>query len=197
MNILVGVSGGIAAYKACSLVSLLSKNHTVRVIMTDAAKEFVGPLTFETLTNHSLIDGRRGLKDEVIKATESSRQMVPHIYYPQEWAKLFVIAPATANIIGKAANGIADDFLSSCIIATNKPILFIPSMNEEMYENKATQRNLKTLKEDGHIIMEPDTGMLACGVNGKGKMPGTKEINDVIEGILEERRYYKLTLPHA
>ena len=70
-------------------------------------------------------------------------------------------------------------------------------MNEEMYENKATQRNLKTLKEDGHIIMEPDTGMLACGVNGRGKMPGTKEINDVIEGILEERRYYKLTLPHA
>lgn len=195
MNILIGVTGGIAAYKTCSLVSLLSKKHSVRVAMTEAAKQFIGPLTFETLTNHSLIDGQRGLKDEVVEMIETpKRQVVQHIYYPQVWADVFVIVPATANIIGKAANGIADDFLSSCIIASDKPILFVPSMNEVMYKNPATQRNLKTLERDGHIIIEPDTGYLACGVKGKGKMPDTAKINNAIEELLKRRIPYEANI---
>lgn len=185
MNILIGVSGSIAAYKACSLVSCLTKTHNVRVIMTESAKRFVGPLTFETLTNHSLIDDTRGLKDEMIAAsTDSRQQIVPHIYYPQHWADRFVIAPATANIIGKAANGIADDFLSSCILASDKPILFVPAMNTFMYGHPATQRNLATLKVDGHHILEPDVGHLACGVTGKGKMPNTITIAETIQRLL-------------
>lgn len=188
MNILIGVSGGIAAYKTCSLVARLTKKHSVRVIMTDAAKEFVGPLTFETLTNHSLIDGSRGLKDEVVTMTTMpGRQIVPHIYYPQIWADLFVVAPATANIIGKAANGIADDFLSSCILASDKPILFVPAMNQVMYEKAATQRNLTTLKADGEWILEPEIGNLACGITGKGKMPSPEIITKEIDNILIEQ----------
>lgn len=174
MNILIGVSGSIAAYKACSLVSCLTKTHNVRVIMTESAKRFIGPLTFETLTNHPLVDDTRDVNDEMI---------VPHIYYPQRWADRFVIAPATANIIGKAANGIADDFLSSCILASNKPILFVPAMNTFMYDHPATQRNLATLKVDGHHILEPDVGHLACGVTGKGKMPNTITIAKAIQEL--------------
>lgn len=174
-KILIGVSGGIAAYKACSLVSFLSKENDVKVIMTKAATEFVTPLTFQTLSKNSVLTGMED-KDRA--------DVVAHIYYPQEWCDLFIIAPATADIIGKAAHGIADDILSSCIIASAKPILYVPSMNTHMYENPIVQGNMERLKQCGNIFIEPDTGMLACGAEGKGKYPPTKKIVEAADNIL-------------
>jgi len=174
-KILLGVSGGIAVYKACSLASFLAKENEVKVVMTKSASEFVTPLTFQTLTKNKVITQM---------FDEDRADVVAHIYYPQEWCDLFIIAPATANIIGKAANGIADDMLSSCIVAATKPILFVPSMNTHMYENKIVQENIKKLKEYGYKFAEPASGMLACGTEGKGRFPGTKEIVEAAERMV-------------
>lgn len=174
-KILLGVSGGIAAYKACSLASFLSKENEVKVIMTKAATEFVTPLTFQTLTKNKVITQM---------FDEDRPDVVAHIYYPQDWCDLFIIAPATANIIGKATNGIADDMLSSSIIAATKPILYVPSMNTHMYENPVVQENIKRLKQRGYEFVEPDTGILACGVEGKGKYPPTKDIVSMAERMV-------------
>lgn len=171
-KILVGVSGGIAVYKACSLVSYLARENEVKVIMTDAATEFVTPLTFQVLS-------KRGVIQDMFHDTEPDK--VPHIYYPQEWSDLFVVAPATADIIGKAASGIADDMLSSCIIASDKPILFVPSMNTVMYENRVVQENIEKLCGLGHKFVSPGEGMLACGVYGKGSFPQIPDIVNEME----------------
>ena len=116
---------------------------------------------------------------------EENFDYIGHIEYGQN-VDLIVVAPATANIIGKVANGIADDMLSSTIIASNKPVLFVPAMNEHMYMNKIVQGNINKLKQNDFLFMEPEKGLLACGVEGKGKLPTTKTIFDKINEILKE-----------
>lgn len=176
-NILIGISGGIAVYKVASLVSYLKKNgDNVKVIMTKNATEFVTPLTFQTLSKEKVITNM---------FNEAEYDKVAHIYYPQEWADIFVIAPATANVIGKVANGIADDMLTSSIIATTVPVLFVPAMNTHMYANYIVQKNMKELSKYGYEFVEPDVGMLACDYEGIGKFPKLDKITNKINEILK------------
>lgn len=170
-KILLGITGGIACYKSAELVRLLVKNNaTVNVVMTASATRFVTPLTFQTLSMNPVLtdtfDTAHGVE-------------IKHISLPQE-CDLFVIAPATANIIGKIASGIGDDLLTSMVLASTKPVLIVPSMNNFMWENKIVQENIKKLKEHGFLIMEPDEGFLACGYEGKGRMPEAERILDEI-----------------
>lgn len=177
-KITIGICGGIAAYKVASLVSLLKKqeNIDIQIIMTKAATNFITPLTLETLSKNKVV---------IDMFEENNNEYVGHIKYGQD-TDLLVIVPASANIIGKTANGIADDMLTSTIIAATSPILYIPAMNEHMYLNKIVQNNIKKLKSYGYLFLEPDTGQLACGVSGIGKLPNTKTIFNKIEQILEE-----------
>ena len=175
-KITICVCGGIAAYKIASLVSALSKyNLDIQIIMTKNATEFITPLTLETLSKNKVV---------VDMFNESNAEYVGHIEYGQN-TDLLVIAPATANIIGKTANGIADDMVSSTIIAATAPVLYVPAMNVKMYENKIVQNNIKKLKEYGYYFLEPDTGMLACGYEGKGKLPKTETIIDKINDFIK------------
>jgi len=175
-NILLGVSGGIAAYKNCSLVNALKTDNNIQVVMTKNAMEFIAPLTFETLSKrHVITDTFKNPTPEII----------PHIYYPQEWADIFVIS-ATANIIGKITAGLADDILSTMAIAATVPVIIIPSMNTHMYENKIVQNNINKLKEFGFYFIEPGEGLLACGDIGKGKYPEIKNILENIKNILDK-----------
>ncbi|WP_028950995.1 bifunctional phosphopantothenoylcysteine decarboxylase/phosphopantothenate--cysteine ligase CoaBC [Sulfurihydrogenibium subterraneum] len=164
-NVLVGVSGSIASYKACEIVRLLQKKGAnVRVCMTPSALEFVGRLTFQALTGEDVYiswkDGKTGLE---------------HITLAR-WADVFLIAPASANTIAKLRFGIADNFLTSLALAYDKPIVIAPAMNTKMYENPATQENLKVLKDRGHIIVSPSEGILACGEEGAGKLADLEDI---------------------
>lgn len=177
MKILVCITGGIAVYKTASLVSYLSKNNEVKVMMTQNACEFVTPLTFQTLSKQKVI---------IDTFLEENPQYINHIHYAQDY-DLIVVAPATANTIGKVANGIADNVVTSTIIASNKPILFVPSMNTIMYENKIVQNNIEKLKSYGYYVLEPDDGVLACGITGKGKFPKTNKIVEEIEKIKGEK----------
>lgn len=174
-NIVIGVTGGIAAYKACELVSRLKKlNANIDVIMTSAAAEFVTPLTFQTLSlNQVAVD--------MFKAPKVWE--VEHIALAKK-ADLFVIAPATASIIGKVAHGIADDMLSTTIMATKATVLFSPSMNTQMYENPIVQKNINDLKSLGYLFIEPGEGRLACGDIGKGKMAEPEVIEAKIVALL-------------
>ena len=168
-NIVLGVSGGIAAYKSAEFVRLLVKQEAiVRVVMTRNAMEFVGPLTFEALTDQPVSSSLFEGGDEAC---------IKHIEWATE-ADAVVIAPATANIVGKLANGIADDALSTFILAVTAPVLVCPSMNSNMYESKAVQRNLDTLRRDGFFVVAPGEGELACGTSGPGRLPDPVEILD-------------------
>lgn len=175
-KIVVGVAGGIAAYKACELVSRLRKlNAEVHVIMTEAASRFVAPLTFQTLT----------LNQVAVDMFDAPKYWeVEHISLAK-LADVFVIAPATANIIGKIACGIADDMLSTTVMATRVPVIIAPAMNTNMYENPVVQRNINNLKELGYSIVEPEEGLLACGDVGKGKMADPAVIESVIIDTLK------------
>lgn len=167
LNIVIGITGGISAYKACGLVSYLrSEEANVDVIMTKNATEFITPLTLETLSGNKVIIDMFLCPDY---------RDVHHISLASK-ADLFIIAPATANIIGKVANGIADDMLSTTIMATKAPVVFAPAMNTNMYENPIVQNNIEKLKEYGYKFIEPSIGNLACGVTAKGKLPKTEEI---------------------
>lgn len=168
-NIVLGVSGGIAAYKSIELTRLLVKAGAgVRVIMTQNAQWFVGSLTFEALS------GQKVCTDLFNTGDDAS---IRHIDWA-EAADALVIAPATANIIGKIANGIADDALSTFILAVTSPVIVCPSMNTHMYESMAVQRNLDTLRNDGYLVVEPDSGRLACGAVGPGRLPEPEDILD-------------------
>lgn len=168
-TIVIGVTGGIAAYKAAELVSKLKKLHAeVHVIMTDNAKEFITPLTLQTLSQNKVITNM------FEKITDWE---IEHISLAQK-ADLFIIAPATANIIGKIANGIADDMLTTTIMAAKAPVLIASAMNTNMYENQIVQSNISKLKKLGYYFIDPDTGMLACGQEGKGRLA---DIDDIIE----------------
>ena len=168
-SIILGVSGGIAAYKSVELLRLLIKNGAkVRVIMTQNALEFVGSTTFEALS------GQPVCTSLFEKDGDAS---VRHIEWANE-ADAVVIVPATANIIGKLANGVADDALSTFMLAVTCPVMLCPSMNTHMFENKAVQRNLERLKADGHFVIDPESGELACGTTGPGRLPEPEDILD-------------------
>lgn len=168
-KIVVGVTGGIAAYKAAELVSRLKKaGCEVRVVMSKNACEFITPLTFETLSGSPVVT-------EMFE--KHTRFEVEHIALAK-WADSVIIAPATANIIGKIAHGIADDFLSTFVMATKAPVVIAPAMNDGMYENPIVQKNIAFLKENGYIVLEPDSGRLACGTSGKGRLPEAERLAD-------------------
>lgn len=170
-TIIVGVTGGIAVFKSAQLVSSLrSGGAVVRVVMTRSAQEFIAPLTFSTLS------GQPVHTDLFDPSPDGS---VQHISLASG-ADLVVVAPATANILGKVACGIADDLLSTTIMAAACPVLFCPAMNVNMYENKVVQRNISILKELGYQFIEPGTGRLACGAEGRGRLA---EIELIYEGI--------------
>jgi len=174
-TVVVGVCGGIAAYKAVEVVSRLKKlGAEVNVIMTKNATQFVTPLTFQTISHNPVITDM---------FAEPKIWDVQHISLAEK-ADLMLIAPATANIIGKTANGIADDMLSTTIMATKAPVLFVPAMNTNMYDNPVVQQNISRLKSLGYIFMEPDTGLLACGVSGRGRMPDPQAVTDYAVSIL-------------
>jgi len=174
-NIILGVCGGIAAYKSVEVLRLLQKqNARVRVIMTRNAARFVGPLTFEALS------GRPVCSSLFEKDHESS---IKHIEWARE-ADAVVIAPATANILGKMACGIADDALSTFLLAVTCPVLVCPSMNTHMYESRSVQRNLEILAADGFRIVTPESGELACGTNGAGRLPEPPIIVDRLQKCL-------------
>jgi phosphopantothenoylcysteine decarboxylase/phosphopantothenate--cysteine ligase len=177
-EIVLGVTGGIAAYKAAELVRLLVKEGAhVHVVMTRNAQEFVTPLTFQTLSGNSIVTDPFVLVDD---------QKIGHIALA-DLAELIVILPATANIIGKIANGIADDFLSTMVMATRAPVLFVPSMNVNMWENKALQKNIQTLLERGYDFVEPGEGELACHWYGKGRLAELSEVMERIEDFFSKK----------
>ncbi|MBQ9028463.1 MAG: bifunctional phosphopantothenoylcysteine decarboxylase/phosphopantothenate--cysteine ligase CoaBC [Lachnospiraceae bacterium] len=165
-TVLLGVTGSIAAYKAADLASRLMKQHAqVHVIMTENAAKFISPITFETLTN------RKCITDTFDRNYPSDHPVeVEHIALAKK-ADLVIVAPATANIIAKMAYGIADDMLSTTLLACTCPVLVSPAMNTKMYEHPATQANLAVLRQRGVKIIEPSSGLLACGDEGKGKLP--------------------------
>lgn len=176
--VVVGVTGGIAAYKTCEVVSRLKKLHAdVRVIMTKNATEFVSPLTFQSLSHNPV---------SVDTFANIQTWEIEHIALAQR-ADVFVIAPATANIIGKLACGIADDMLSTTVMATHAPVLIAPAMNTAMLENAATQQNMRMLSERGMRFIAPGTGMLACGTSGAGRMSEPSQIVDEIVRTLRPR----------
>ncbi|MDO4266012.1 MAG: bifunctional phosphopantothenoylcysteine decarboxylase/phosphopantothenate--cysteine ligase CoaBC [Eubacteriales bacterium] len=173
-TVILGVSGGIAAYKAAALCSALKQGGAdVYVLMTEHAKEFVGAATFEALSGHRVITD----------TFESSEFLIPHIRLAH-LADLFVAAPATANLIAKLACGIADDMLTSTFLACTCPKLIVPAMNVNMYDNPATVDNLALLKKRGITLLEPDTGHLAEGLSAKGKMPEPSVIYRQIEYMI-------------
>lgn len=178
-SVVVGVCGGIAAYKVVDVVSRLKKlGAAVDVIMTANACEFVTPLTFRSISHTPVVTDM---------FEEPDQWDIRHISLAQK-ADLFIIAPATANIIGKLASGIADDMLSTTVMATKAPVLIVPAMNYNMYANQAVQQNIETLKLRGYIFMEPDTGMMAEGSSGKGRLPEPPVIVDTAVGILKPKR---------
>ena len=178
-NVIVGVTGGIAAYKAAELVSMLGKQgHAVRCIMTDAAQQFLTPLTLQTLSGNPVYTN-------LFQLQEDPEWQVEHIGLAR-WADCMLIVPATADFIGKVAHGIADDLLSTCVMATSSPVVFAPAMNDQMYANPIVQRNLSTLQEAGYTVIQPVEGHLACGTVGKGKMASPQEIAAVLDTLREQ-----------
>ncbi|MCW8859198.1 MAG: bifunctional phosphopantothenoylcysteine decarboxylase/phosphopantothenate--cysteine ligase CoaBC [Deltaproteobacteria bacterium] len=174
-SIVLGVSGGIAVYKAVELLRLLTKaGADVHIIMTKNAQEFVAPLTFQTLSGNPVNTDLFNLYQE---------QEIGHIALADR-ADLFILVPATANLIGKIAQGLADDLLTTSVMATKSPVLIVPAMNTNMYENPIYQRNEKYLAEQGYHILEPVSGSLACGWNGKGKLPDPEVIFTAVESML-------------
>ena len=169
-KILLGVTGSISAYKSAELLRLFQKQGAkVRVVLTPSAKEFIGELTFRALT-----------EEEVLSDWKDGKTGLEHIYWAR-WADVFVIAPASANTIAKLRAGLADNFLTSTALAFDKNIVLAPAMNTQMYINPATVENLKVLKERGYIIVEPDSGELACHEVGVGKLA---DIENILQATL-------------
>lgn len=179
-NIVLGVTGGIAAYKMLQVASNLTKlNHNVYTIMTESATKFINPLTFHSLTHLPV-------ETDLFSSTSNE---VKHIELADQ-ADVFLIAPASANFLGKAAAGIADDLLTTVILASRAPIIVAPSMNVHMFENQIVQQNMTVLAERGYQIISPAAGYLACGYNGKGRLP---EPELLVEAVLKELSKKDLT----
>ena len=171
-KIVLAISGGIAAFKAAEIVSMLRKRGAeVKCIMTEHATEFITPLTMREISGNPVA---------VSMFSDIPEFNVEHIALAQ-WADVFVIAPATANVIGKIAGGIADDMLTTTVMATTAPVVIAPAMNSNMYMNPIVQKNIAALKEYGYEIIEPATGHLACGVTGIGRLPEPEDIVDYVE----------------
>ncbi|RKL68943.1 bifunctional phosphopantothenoylcysteine decarboxylase/phosphopantothenate--cysteine ligase CoaBC [Salipaludibacillus neizhouensis] len=171
-KILLCVSGGIAVFKAAALTSkLVQKGYQVKVIMTDSAQEFVTPLTFQALSRDHVY---------VNTFTEPNPEKIAHIDIA-DWADLVLIAPATANIISKLAHGMADDMMTTTLLATTAPVMIAPAMNVHMYDHPAVQKNMTLLKEYGYKYIEPNEGYLACGYVGKGRMAEPEDLADMID----------------
>ena len=180
-NIAIGITGGIAAYKACDLVSRLKKmGANVKVAMTQAATEFVTPLTLQSLSGNPVVTGM---------FDRPAQWEIEHIAMAK-WADLFVVAPTTANLIGKLAAGIADDFLSTTLLATRAPIYLAPAMNTQMYTHPVVQANMQKLRELGVRFIEPVTGRLACGDVGPGKMADVDVIITALENAFDRVQDY-------
>lgn len=181
-TVVIGVSGGIAVYKTLDVVSRLRKlGVNVNVIMTKSATEFVTPLSFQSLSQNYV----------VCDMFEDPKTWdVEHISLAKR-ADVFLIAPATANVIGKIANGIADDMLTTTVMATKAKVLIAPAMNTNMYENPILQRNINTLKELGYNFVEPESGRLACGDTGKGKLASPETIVDEVVKLLSKEQDLK------
>jgi phosphopantothenoylcysteine decarboxylase/phosphopantothenate--cysteine ligase len=177
-EIILGVCGGIAAYKSVELLREMTKRGAnVHVVMTQNAQQFVTPLTFQTLSGHPVLH-------EMFRLLEDSK--IGHVTLA-DIADLMVIAPATANILGKIANGIADDFLSTMVMATKVPVLFAPSMNVNMWQSSFVQNNVERLKAHGYQFVDPIEGDLACRSVGKGKLADVEEIIEKIEDIFTKK----------
>lgn len=185
-KILLGITGGIAAYKTCELVRLFKKNEAeVRVIMTPSACHFVSPVTLSALSgNEVLINMFPHVDPETTEAVETKTW---HIYTGL-WADVFVIAPATANTIAKIAYGLSDNFLTSTVLASRSPIIVVPSMDEDMYLNEVTQANISKLKELGYFIIDPESGELASGLTGIGRMPEPQSIFNYTSEFLSSKK---------
>jgi len=177
-EIVLGVSGGIACYKSLEIVrGLKEAGGSVSVVMTEAAMEFVKPLTFQTLSERPVATSLFSLREE---------SKIGHIKIGEN-ADAFIIAPATANIIGKAACGIADDYLSTVLLACHAPLIIAPAMNNRMWEHPAVQHNLSVLRERGAIIVPPESGFLACGTFGPGRMADPGSILEQVNKILQNK----------
>lgn len=174
-NIVLGVSGSIAAYKAAELVRLIkTSGNEVSVVMTDAATKFVGPLTFKTLSQN----------DVALEMFDESLVWDPVHIKMADRADVIVVAPCTANVLAKIAHGIADDLLSATVLAAAGPVLIAPAMNDRMWGNAATQANVDVVRQRGIEVMETGDGDLACGYRGSGRMPEPAQIMVAINKIL-------------
>jgi phosphopantothenoylcysteine decarboxylase/phosphopantothenate--cysteine ligase len=183
-KVIVGVTGGIAAYKAAELVRLLAKEGAVtRVAMTQHATNFITPLTLETLSGNRV----------VVDMWDSETHPLDHITWGQD-SELIILAPATANFIGKMAHGLGDDFLSTLMIAATARVLICPSMNTQMYLSQAVQENLRILKARGCAIMEPDSGSLACHTEGQGRLPDPENIVEEARMLLSRQDLFGLNI---
>jgi phosphopantothenoylcysteine decarboxylase/phosphopantothenate--cysteine ligase len=177
MRIVLGVSGGIAAYKSAEIArSLIRNGHEVQVVMTRAAEEFISPLTFASLT------GKKVISDLFSSASPDATlsSSVEHVGVAQEH-DLLLVAPASANILAKFAHGLADDFLSTMYLAFRGPVVLAPAMNNNMWEHEATKANLEVLRRRGHTIVDPEDGYLACGTYGPGRLAEESKIVEAVE----------------
>jgi phosphopantothenoylcysteine synthetase/decarboxylase len=185
MHVILGVSGGIAAYKSCDVISgLRSKDFDVRVIMTDNAKQFITPMTLSTLSRHPVMDNMWAERDGKVEHIDVAK-----------WGTVFVVYPATCNIIAKFANGIADDLLSTVYLALPSDVIRIvfPAMNTNMLNNPVTQRNLEQLKRDGVLVQDTRETELACGDIGKGGVLKARDAVAIIGAAYSDLldKYYK------
>src|SRR5881275_892304 len=180
MRITLGVTGGVAAYKAAELVrQLQQEGHSISVVMTRAAREFVTPLTFAALTGQKVITDLFG--------DSSGEGAIEHIAVAQR-TDLLLVAPATADIIAKFAHGVADDFLTTLYLACTAPVVVGPAMNVNMWNHTATQENVATLRARGVKIAQPDEGYLACGMTGPGRLAGLENILGVVHEVTRVQR---------
>ncbi|QOY89704.1 bifunctional phosphopantothenoylcysteine decarboxylase/phosphopantothenate--cysteine ligase CoaBC [Paludibaculum fermentans] len=180
---ILGVGGGIAAYKAAELArALMERDFGVTTVMTESAQEFIRPLTFAALTGHKVITEMfgSGSADDVLASS------VEHIRVAQEH-QVLVVAPATADLLARFAHGLANDFLTTLYLAFEGPVVLAPAMNTAMWQHPATQANLETLKARGHVILDPDEGRLACGTTGPGRLPDPQRIADRVLRALTQR----------
>ncbi len=188
MKVTVGVSGGIAAYKAAELVRALQRQALdVHVVMTEAAQKFITPLTFASLTGHKVITGLWPSSADGAGGEEADLDSsIEHIDAAQSTEAL-VVAPATANVLAKFAHGLADDFLTTMFLATRAPVIVAPAMNVNMWEHPATRSNMEILEERGVRIVPPEKGLLACGMTGSGRLAEPEVIVEAVLGMLQHR----------
>jgi phosphopantothenoylcysteine decarboxylase / phosphopantothenate---cysteine ligase len=188
MRITIGVTGGVAAYKAAELVRLLQQDgFTVEVVMTRGAREFITPLTFAALSGHKVITD---LFEKSSSGEANVESAIEHIAVAQR-TDLLLVAPATADILAKFARGIADDFLTTLYLATTAPVIVAPAMNVNMWNHPATQQNIEMLRARGVKIVNPDEGYLACGMTGAGRLAGQQEIVAAVHETLHTQKDFE------